>query len=81
MSLALLLALMTHARAPVKPVPPLKARFASFPRIDQLHERLPDGHASENAGMNCIPTSIAAGLEFLTGKSFSGDAVKEALHG
>ncbi|MBS2031909.1 MAG: C39 family peptidase [Deltaproteobacteria bacterium] len=52
-----------------------------FPRIDQLSERTADGHKSENAGMNCIPASLAAGLEYLTGKPYTADQVKEAVYG
>ena len=67
--------------APKLPARLTRGAFHGFPRIDQLHERGRDGHQSENAQMNCIPASIAAGMEYLTGKPYSGDAVKEAVYG
>lgn len=53
----------------------------NFPLRDQLTERPSDGQSSENARNNCVPTSIAAGLSFLTGKAFNGDQLKDAVYG
>ena len=49
--------------------------------MDQLHERGPDGRFSRNAQMNCVPASIAAGLEYLTGRRYTAEGVKDAVYG
>lgn len=77
----LLLAAALFASTPGQPLSLIQRGFDRFPRINQLREVTHDGHKSENAEMNCIPASIAAGLEYLTGKSYSGDGVKEAVYG
>lgn len=45
-----------------------------FPFKNQLTER------DVNAAFDCVPESIAAGLEFLTGKSFTAFALKSAVY-
>src|SRR5436305_13183941 len=46
----------------------------NFPIVSQL-----DG--SNNAEMDCVPASIAAGLEYLTKKTFTGGQIKDAVYG
>ena len=83
----LLAGLIAAAPLPLsRPHAPARSRgsarpFAHFPEIDQLRERAPDGGLSLNAQMNCVPASIAAALEFLTGRSYSGEAIKAAVYG
>lgn len=52
-----------------------------FPLLSQLHEPTTDGYPDENARWNCVPASLAAGLMYLTGKQFDGDALKDATYG
>ncbi len=52
-----------------------------FPQVSQLHEPTSDGYPDENARWNCVPAALAAGLTYLTGKSFDGDALKDATYG
>lgn len=47
----------------------------NFPIISQLV----DGDVNDQ--FNCVPTSIAAGLEYLTGNKFTGGQVKDAVYG
>lgn len=54
-------------------------QLANFPQLDQLHDQTTDGYPAENADMDCVPTSIAAALEWLTGRTFDGDGVLDAV--
>lgn len=76
----LLLAAAVLASTPASP-PVTRGVLHGFPMVNQLHEVTTDGHVSENAEMNCIPASIAAGMEYLTGRHYTGDEVKEAVYG
>lgn len=49
--------------------------------LDQLHEPTLDGHVDENARDNCVAASIAEGLHILTGKTYDGDELKDAVYG
>jgi hypothetical protein len=49
--------------------------------VDQLHEATADGHLSENARMNCVPTSVAAAMSWLLDRHFDGDQLKHAVYG
>lgn len=79
MTLALALLVARLAAAPVAPEP--ADRFAGFPRENQLAASPSSGHVDVNAQMNCIPTAMAAGLSFLTGKGLDGEQVKRAIYG
>lgn len=53
-----------------------------FPHINQLSSPTLDGRPDENAMLNCVPTSICAGLRYLTGdQSFEPDQLKDAAYG
>lgn len=52
-----------------------------FPIVNQLAEYTSDHQPDENARNNCVPASIAAVLEDLTGGSFNGDELKDAVYG
>lgn len=52
----------------------------AFPQLNQLHDVTSDGRPEENASWDCVPTSIAAGLTYLTGKSFNGDELHDAVY-
>lgn len=79
MTFALVLLSASLAASPAAPSP--ADRFASFPRLNQLAATTRAGHADPNAQMNCIPTAVAAGLQFLTGRGYDGDMVKDAIYG
>lgn len=51
------------------------------PLVDQLNEPTMDGQSDENKSWNCVAASISSGLEFLTGKKFDGDELKDAVYG
>ncbi len=52
------------------------AELIRFPMLSQLTD------ANEvNREFDCVPTSLAAGLEWLTGKSYTGAIVKDAVYG
>lgn len=53
----------------------------NFPLINQLNEGTSDGASDNNARLNCVVASLAAGLEFLTGRHFDGDMLKDAVYG
>ena len=53
----------------------------NFPLVNQLSEPTSDGQTDENAQNNCVVASIAAGLEYLLGRSFNGDQLKDAVYG
>lgn len=53
-----------------------------FPFRNQLREVKPsDGKADENASYNCVPTSLAACIQYLTGKVIPADDLKDAVYG
>lgn len=49
--------------------------------IDQLNEPTSDGLVDENASDNCVAASLSEGLHILTGKTFNGDELKDAVYG
>jgi N-acetyl-anhydromuramyl-L-alanine amidase AmpD len=51
------------------------------PLRDQLAEATLDHQADENAHANCVPASLAAALSALTGRTFYGDELKDAVYG
>lgn len=50
------------------------ASLQGFPMVSQL-----DGNVNEQ--FDCVPTSIAACLQWLTGKSYTGGAIKNEVYG
>lgn len=53
-----------------------------FPFLNQLDLwDTTDGRPSEDRFFLCVPTSIAAGVQYLTGKHLSPDAMKDAVYG
>jgi len=54
-----------------------------FPILNQLHSAVApsDGKADENAVYNCVPTSLAMCLQYLTGKRIAPDDIKDAVYG
>ena len=57
------------------------SELANFPFKNQLHSPTYDGQADENRLFNCVPTCLAAGLEYLTGRVFEPDELKDAIYG
>jgi hypothetical protein len=54
----------------------------NFPYKDQFGEiDEKTGQPAENAKLDCAPTSIAAGLQYLLGQRFTGDQVKDIVYG
>lgn len=49
--------------------------------LDQLNEPTMDGMPDENANDNCVAASIAEALHILTGQTFDGDELKDAVYG
>src|SRR6185312_4483443 len=49
--------------------------------LDQLNEATMDGLPDENANDNCVAASIAEALHILTGRTFDGDELKDAVYG
>lgn len=52
-----------------------------FPLKNQLHDPTTDGQVEENASWDCVPTSLACGLQYLTGRDFNGDELHDAVYG
>src|SRR5260221_4906186 len=52
----------------------MMSELINFPLISQL-----DG--DPNGPFDCVPTSLAAGLEYLTGRKYTGGEVKDAVSG
>ena len=50
-------------------------------QLNQLSEPTMDGLPDENANDNCVPSSIAEGLHILTGGTYDGDELKDAVYG
>ena len=55
--------------------------LANFPMKDQRSEKTLDGNPPENGNYDCVPTSLAAAIQYLTGKPCSGDELKDAEYG
>jgi hypothetical protein len=55
--------------------------LAAFPKKDQLTERTIDGRPPENGRMDCVFTSSADAVEYLTGRFTSGDELKDEIKG
>lgn len=53
----------------------------NFPMINQLREPTMDGAPDENAQNNCVAASLSAALEYLTGRAYDGDELKDAVYG
>jgi hypothetical protein len=53
----------------------------NFPFKNQLNEPLLDGLPNENAAMDCCPTCIASGMQYLTGKQFTGEELTHSVYG
>ncbi len=51
------------------------------PLINQLHEPTTDGMPDENAGWNCVPTTIASASSYILGQPLNGDMLKDAVYG
>ena len=49
--------------------------------LDQLDPTALDGLPPSNENENCVPTSIAEALHILTGKTYDGDELKDAVYG
>lgn len=55
--------------------------LTDFPHVNQLNSPTIDGQPDENAAFNCVPSSICAGLRYLTGDaSFEPDQLKDAAY-
>ncbi len=52
------------------------SELQDFPMLSQLS----DIH-EKNAAFDCVPTSLAAALSYLTGKPYDGGAIKDAVYG
>lgn len=57
------------------------ATLANFPMKNQRDEKTLDGKPPENGNYDCVPTSLAAAIQYLTGKPCSGDELKDAEYG
>lgn len=53
----------------------------NVPYINQLTEGTLDGQPNENSRWNCVVDSTCMALEYETGKSYNGDAVKDLIYG
>lgn len=53
----------------------------NFPFKNQLSEPIIDHLADQNARENCLPTCIAAGLQYFTGKEYTGSEVEHQVYG
>lgn len=53
----------------------------NFPLKNQRTTTLPDGTLDLNNQFDCVPEVLAAALEYLTGKSYEGGQIKEAVYG
>lgn len=57
-------------------------QLQNFPYISQLSALTSDGSFDENRSLNCVPSSICAGLQYLTRNySFNPDQIKDAVYG
>ncbi|GHO71793.1 hypothetical protein KSC_106850 [Ktedonobacter sp. SOSP1-52] len=58
------------------------SELKGFPFLSQLNIwNTTNDRPSENSKFNCVPTSIAAGIQYLTGKHLSPDAMKDEVYG
>lgn len=60
--------------------------LANFPMVAERTTITGDSHPSENAGLNCVPSSILAGVMYLLGilqlgGKFTPDSFKDAVYG
>jgi hypothetical protein len=55
--------------------------LANFPQLNQNHEDPGHQYPDVNAGMDCVPTSIAAALTWFTGAQYYGDELIDAVYG
>lgn len=53
----------------------------NVPYINQLTEGTLDGQPNENSRWNCVADVTCMGLGYETGKSYNGDAIKDAIYG
>lgn len=57
------------------------ATLKNFPLKDQRTEKTSDGRPPENGNFDCVPTSLAAAIQYLTGREVNGDELKDAEYG
>ena len=55
--------------------------LANFPQLNQNKEDPGHQYPDVNAGMDCVPTSIAAALTWFTGTQYYGDELIDAVYG
>lgn len=55
--------------------------LSNFPGKNQLTEPVGDGQPDGDRNYECVPTSIASGLQYLTGRVYDGDQVRDAVYG
>lgn len=53
----------------------------NFPGKNQLTEPVSDGQPDGDRNYECVPTSIASGLQYLTGQPYDGDEIRDAVYG
>lgn len=51
------------------------------PLVDQLNESTADGGPDEAMYANCVPASLSSALQALTGKTYDGDQLRDAVYG
>lgn len=57
------------------------ATLSNFQLMNQLTTTTSSGAVDPNGEWDCVPTCIAAGMQFLTGLKFQGGILKEAVYG
>jgi hypothetical protein len=57
------------------------SELKNFPFKNQLNEPNIDGMPDQNAGMNCLPTCLACGTQFLIGKQYTGSEIEHVVYG
>lgn len=55
------------------------SELSNFPFKNQLSEPNLDGLVDQNAAMNCLPTCLACGTQYLTGKQYTGSEIEHAV--
>src|SRR6266550_8875972 len=55
--------------------------LVDFPYKNQNSTVLQSGEIDPNHSFDCVPTSIAAGMQYLTGQPFEGGILKEIIYG
>lgn len=57
------------------------SELLNFPFKDQLNSPTFDGKPDENKDMNCVPSCIAACLQYFAGKEYEPDELKDVVYG